>query len=89
LLELERGVASTGRLARMRITPSGKVTLKELRRDGSDVHRESEVPVLYGPRWERMCESVSPIRDAMRGSRMCVRVCVDPSVRADRVASSK
>jgi hypothetical protein len=63
--------------------------VEELRRDGSDVHRKSGVPVLYGLRWEGMWELVSRIRDAMRGSRVCVMICVDPGVRVDRVASSR
>ncbi len=62
---------------------------EKLRRDGLDVHRKSGVPVLYDLWWEEMWELVSQIRDAMRGSRVCVRVCFDPSVRSDRVASFK
>ena len=64
-------------------------SVEELRRDGWDVHRKSAVPVFYGLRWEEMWKLVSQTRNAMRGNRVCVRVYVDPSVRADRVASSK
>ena len=44
---------------------------------------------MYGLQWEEMWELVSQIRDALRGSRVRVRVCVGPGVGFDHVASSK
>ncbi len=62
---------------------------EELRKDGADVHRESGVPFMYGLRWEEMRELVSQIRDAMRDSRVRVRVCVDPGGGSDPEAHSE
>ena len=62
---------------------------EELRGDGADVHRETGVPVMYGLRWEEMWELVFQIRDALRGSRVRVRFCVDPSVGSDHVTRTK
>ncbi len=44
---------------------------------------------MYDLRWEDMWELVSQIRDAVRGDRVCVWVCVDPSVGSDHLARSK
>jgi len=60
--------------------------VEELRRDGLDVYRMSGVPDLNGLRWEEMWKSVSQRRDAMRGIRVCVRVCINLGVRVDRAA---
>ena len=62
---------------------------EELRGDGADVHRETEVPVMYDFRWGEMWELVSRIRNALRGSRVRVRVRVDPGVGSDHVAGFK
>jgi len=44
---------------------------------------------MYGLRWEEIWELESHIGNAMRGSLVCVWVCVDLGVRVDRVASSE
>ncbi len=44
---------------------------------------------MYGLRWEEMWEIVSHLRDALSGSRVYVRVCVDPCVGSDHVARFK
>jgi hypothetical protein len=62
---------------------------QELRGACADVYRKSGVPVLYDLVWGEMWELVPQMRDAVRGSRVCVRVCVGPGVRVDRVASSE
>ena len=53
---------------------------EELGGDGADVQWEAGGPVFYGLRWEDMWKIVFQIRDALIGSRVCIRVCVDPSV---------
>ena len=63
--------------------------VEELRGDGADVHWETGVRVMYGLQWEEMWELASQIRDALRGSRVRVRVCVDLGVRSYQVACSK
>ena len=62
---------------------------EEFRGGCADVHRETGVLVPYGLRWEEVWESVSEIRDALRGNRVRVRVCVDPCVGFDYVARCK
>ena len=62
---------------------------EELRGDGAGFHQKSGVPVMYGLRWEEIWELESHIGNAMRGSLVCVWVCVDLGVRVDRVASSE
>jgi len=63
--------------------------VEELRRDGADVHWKSGVPALYCLRWEQVRELEFQTLDAMGSSRLRGWFCVDPGVRADRVASSK
>ena len=61
----------------------------ELCGDGADVHRKSRVSDMYGLRRKEMWELESQIRNAVRDNRVCARVCVDPSVRADYVANNE
>ena len=63
--------------------------VEELWGDGADVHRMSGVSFMYGLRWEEIWELESQIRNATRGSCVCVRLCVDPIIRADCVANSE
>jgi len=60
--------------------------VEELWRDGADAHRKSGVSILGGLHWGAMRELEARIRNAMRGSRACVRVCVDQGARAVCVA---
>jgi len=58
--------------------------VEELRRDGSDVHRKSGVPVLYGLMWEEVWELESQTRNAMGDNQPCVRRGLCPPKRRSR-----
>ena len=62
---------------------------EKIQGDGADVYRKSGFRVLYSLRWEKMWEFESQIRYAMRGSRVCVRVCVDPFAKVDLIVISE
>jgi hypothetical protein len=83
------GYTSIGWARKEEVDPLWEGSSEELRGDGADVHRKSGVPILHGLRLDEMWELEYQMRNAMRGSRVRVRVYIHPDVRDDRVTSSE